>query len=78
MPSALSRRTFMKAVTGLPILGAAGSFNIHVRASDAPPGLVANNERINRDRQAALTILKPTPRQLEHGLRHLAESLVFA
>jgi membrane dipeptidase len=77
MPSALSRRTFMKAVTGLPILGAAGSFNIHVRASDAPPGLVVNNERINRDRQAALTILKPTPRQLEHGLRLHAESLVF-
>ncbi|MFM7751873.1 MAG: hypothetical protein ACKPB0_15795 [Opitutaceae bacterium] len=34
-------------------------------------------DRINRDRQAALNVLRPSARDLEHGLRLHAESLVF-
>lgn len=77
MSTPVSRRSFVKTVSTLPVLGALTSFNIHVRAAEAPNGLVAGNDAINRDRQAALTILKPTPRELEHGLRLHAESLVF-
>lgn len=73
----VSRRSFVKSVASLPVLGALSSFNIHVRAADAPNGLVPGHDAINRNRQAALTLLKPTPLQLEHGLRLHAESLVF-
>ncbi len=77
MSTPLSRRSFVKSVASLPVLGALGSLQINVRAGDSPLGLVAGNDRINRDRQAALTLLKPTPAQLEHGLRLHADALVF-
>ena len=77
MTTSVSRRSFVKKMASLPVLGALGSFHLKLRAVDAAPGLVAGNDRINRDRQAALLVLKPTPAQLEHGLRLHAESLVF-
>ncbi len=78
MATPLSRRTFLRRAAALPALGAFGSFAIHVRAADpAAQGLVPGNDRLNRDRQAALTVLKPTAAELERGLRLHAESLVF-
>ncbi len=46
--------------------------------SDGPAGLVEHlPESVQRCRDAALAILKPSARDLEHGLRLHAESLVF-
>jgi membrane dipeptidase len=70
-----SRRQFLKAAAALPLLGA--GFNIHVRAADSALPFATDNTKINKARDAALAILKPTPKQLEHGLRLHAESLVF-
>ena len=39
--------------------------------------LIQGNQVIARARQISLDILKPTPKQLEHGLKLHAESLVF-
>lgn len=77
MPAALSRRSFVRSVAGLPLVGGFSSFHIQVRAGEAARGLVAGSERINRDRQAGLALLKPNARELERGLRLHAESLVF-
>lgn len=73
----LTRRTFVKAIAALPIMGTVGPCNILVRAGEPALGLIAGQDQINRDRQAALNLLKPTTQQLEHGLRLHAESLVF-
>ncbi len=40
-------------------------------------GLIKNNQSIQRSRQFALDILKPSPKQLEHGLSLHSQSLVF-
>ncbi len=58
----MNRRQFM---------GAAGSL------ASAAQLRSQTNDRIERDRQAALDILKPSARDLEYGLRLHRESLVF-
>src|SRR5262245_51796170 len=72
-----SRRGFVKACAALPLLSAASSFQVHVRAAEAKQPFATDNEKINQARDVALGLLKPTPKQLEHGLRAHAESLVF-
>ena len=72
-----SRRGFVKACAALPLLGAASSFHVHLRAAEAKQPFATDNEKINQARDVALGVLKPTPKQLEHGLRLHAESLVF-
>lgn len=73
----LPRRTFVKTLASLPALAAFHPFHVYVRAATGPTGLVPGHDRINRDRQVALNLLKPTARDLEHGLRLHADSLVF-
>lgn len=70
-----TRRQFLRTAAALPLLGA--GFHIQVRAADAMGPFATGNERINKAREVALSVLKPTPKQLEHGLRLHAESLVF-
>lgn len=77
MRSPKPRRSFLKSIATLPLLGAAGAFNISTRAADGKLPFATDNERISKLREIGLSILKPTPRQLEHGLRLHAESLVF-
>jgi membrane dipeptidase len=72
-----SRRGFVKTCAALPLLGAASSFHVHLRAAEAKQPFATDNEKINQARDVALGLLKPTPKQLEHGLRLHAESLVF-
>ena len=72
-----SRRCFVKTIAALPLLGASGSLNIHIRAAGADLPFATDNAKINQAREVALSVLKPTPKQLEHGLRLHAESLVF-
>ncbi|MBI5818631.1 MAG: membrane dipeptidase [Verrucomicrobia bacterium] len=74
----LSRRHFLKTSAGMALLGAAAqSFNIRsARAVDASP-LSPPNEKIQKARDVALSVLKPSPKDLEHGLELHANSLVF-
>lgn len=72
-----SRRSFVKVLAGLPLLSAIGPFNIHVRAAELRGPFATDNPVITRARETALAILKPTARQLEHGYKLHAESLVF-
>jgi len=77
VPPPLPRRAFVRRLaTALPAASLLGPALITGRAA-TPSGLVPGEDRINRDRQAALTVLKPSARDLEHGLRLHAESLVF-
>ena len=77
MPPRPSRRSFLKSIAGLPLLGAAGTFQISSRAADAKLPFASDNEKVAKAREIGLSILKPTPAQIEHGLRLHAESVVF-
>lgn len=78
MPSPLSRRRFLQNTVALSALGvSAVRFNIHVRAAEARPPFASDNAKINKAREVALSVLKPSPSQRDHGLRLHAESLVF-
>ena len=74
-----SRRRFLQST--LTAAGAAASPAILVRhASAAPAGVgrfTPENDKIKHAREAALAVLKPSAKDLEHGLRLHAESLVF-
>ena len=72
-----SRRSFVKFLATLPLASAVGPFQIHVRSAESRGPFATDNPVINRARETALAILKPTAQQLEHGYRLHAESLVF-
>ena len=75
MLSRNSRRGFLTACAVASL--AAPVFQFRVRAAGAKRPFATDNEKINKAREVALGVLKPTPKQLEHGLRLHAESLVF-
>lgn len=62
----MNRRDFMS-----------GSFRTALAVGLAPQGSAAVNEKIERARQAALDVLKPSRKVLEHGLELHANSIVF-
>jgi membrane dipeptidase len=72
-----SRRSFVKILAALPLAGAVGPFNIHVRGAQSSGPFATDNPVINSARETALALLKPSAQQLEHGYRLHAESLVF-
>jgi membrane dipeptidase len=72
-----SRRSFIKFMGALPLAGAVGPFNVHVRSAELSGPFATDNPVIKRGRDTALALLKPTAQQLEHGYRLHAESLVF-
>lgn len=53
-----------------------GSFQSALAVGLAPQGSAATNEKIERARQAALEVLKPSKKSLEHGLELHANSIV--
>jgi membrane dipeptidase len=76
-----SRRTLLKATA---LSAAALSFTNTSAAQQTKTGeaqrldeLIQGNQTIARAKQIALDILKPSQKQIEHGLRLHAESLVF-
>ena len=72
-----SRRQFLKTSAGVALLGAAPSpFGVRPARAAAPP-LSSPNEVIQKARDVALGILKPSQKDLEHGLELHADSLVF-
>jgi membrane dipeptidase len=76
----VNRRHFVQSSLGLAALGTlAGTARAAPVAENAAPDGEAwkDNQVIQRARQTALEILKPTPAQLQHGLELHAQSLVF-
>lgn len=70
------RRIFLKRVAALPVAVAAAGWQIRGRAAEPAPNFRTGNARIDANRAVALSLLKPSARDLEHGLRLHAESLV--
>jgi membrane dipeptidase len=74
-PMPLSRRTLLQR---LPLAALAGSFNIHVRAQDAAKKLwITGNDTIDKPREIALALLKPTQAQIERAWELHFGSVVF-
>ena len=76
-----SRRTLLKATAlsaaALSFTNASASLQTKTGDTERLDELIQGNQIIARARQIALDILKPTAKQLEHGLKLHAESLVF-
>ncbi len=76
-----SRRTLLKATAfsaaALSLANVSASQSSKIGNNARLDDLIQANQTIARARQIALDILKPTAKQLEHGLKLHAESLVF-
>lgn len=72
----MKRRDFLTAGAGLTLATAALVAD-ESKHQDVKPLVTSLNPKIQHAREVALKILKPTPKQLEHGLRLHAESVVF-
>ncbi len=76
-----TRRRFLKTAAALSALGAAGAVCSRARRASAADAVASPlsppNEIIQKARQAALDVLKPSQKELEHGLELHANSLVF-
>ena len=75
---ASSRRRFLKAAISLSVLGVARGLHSGATAAardDTP--LSPPNETIQKAREAALAVLKPSAKEIEHGFDLHAHSLVF-
>ena len=76
----MDRRTFLQTTSALSVAGAAANATVAAesdRQPDAAELTVRLNPQIQHAREVAMNILKPTKKELEHGLRLHAESLVF-
>ncbi len=76
-----TRRRFLKHAAALSALGAAGAFPGRAgrasAAAEVSSALSPPNETIQKARLAALSVLKPSRKELEHGFDLHANSLVF-
>ncbi|RBP43767.1 membrane dipeptidase [Roseimicrobium gellanilyticum] len=70
----LSRRSLLQR---LPLVALAGGLHIHVRGEDARKIWMTGNPVIDKAREVALNILKPTQAQIEHAWELHFQSLVF-
>jgi membrane dipeptidase len=77
MAPTLRRRSFLKSVAGASVAASVVGNRLRARAATAGELFTPPNDTIRKAREVALSVLKPTAKQLEHGLRLHAESLVF-
>lgn len=82
IPEDMERRDWIKTATPLAVAGATGTAGVTAsaqgNAATSPRNLVDRlNPKIQGYRDAALAILKPSPKELEHGLALHADALVF-
>lgn len=70
----LSRRSLLQR---LPLAALAGGFHIHVRGQEARKLWATGNPSIDKPREIALNLLKPTQAQLEHAWELHFGSVVF-
>lgn len=74
----ITRRQFMMFSMGIPALSVLSTNQLVANPfSQTPAGDVELNPQMRQARETALRILKPTKRELEHGLELHANSLVF-
>lgn len=75
MTTSLSRRRFLRRSATLSLLGLGGG--VFVPRPRAASPLAPPNERVQKAREVALSVLKPSARDLDYGMKLHAESLVF-
>ena len=79
--SSINRRDFLHASLGLSLAGSAGVLGSEPAALPEPIWRAdpswEKNEVIQQARRVALDILKPSQKDLQHGLELHADSLVF-
>jgi membrane dipeptidase len=73
----IHRRDFLHASLGLSLAGATAALGQPSEAISKPEPSWQSNEVIHEARQIALDVLKPSRRDLEHGLELHADSVVF-
>lgn len=74
----MDRRDFLETSLALPLAGAAAGWpRDRTAAAEEGPHSPRENPYIRRCREVALNILKPTDKQLQHGLELHRASLVF-
>ncbi|MCB1209076.1 MAG: membrane dipeptidase [Verrucomicrobiales bacterium] len=71
---AITRRSILRS---LPLSAMAGGISFHIRAEDAKPLWATGNPAIDRPRQIAIDLLKPTQAQIEHAWELHFGSVVF-
>ena len=64
MTAPLSRRQIIQT---LPLAAFASSFHIHVRSQEAKKLWITGNPAIDKPREIAINLLKPTQAQIEHA-----------
>jgi len=74
MRQPITRRSLLQK---LPLAALAGSFHIHVRGQETKKIWLTGNPTIDKPREIALGILKPTQAQIEHAWELHFNSLVF-
>jgi membrane dipeptidase len=74
MPEPLTRRQILRKA---PLAALAGSFHILARSQEAGPVWRTGNPAIDRPREVAISLLKPTQVQLEHAWDLHFGSVVF-
>jgi hypothetical protein len=70
----LSRRRLLQS---LPLTALASSFHIHVRSQEAKRSWITGNPAIDKPREVAINLLKPTQAQIEHAWELHFGSVVF-
>lgn len=70
----LSRR---RLLSRLPLAALAGGFHIHVRSQESRDFWRTGNEAIDKPREIALNLLKPTQAQIEHAWELHFGSVIF-
>lgn len=74
MSQRFARRTFLKTTAAAASFAGVVSYRRPVRAADS---LITGNDVIDQARRAALAILSPSDRDIEHGLKLHADATVF-
>ena len=71
---AFSRRRLLQA---LPLATFASSFHLHVRSQESKKSWITGNPAIDKPREIAINLLKPTQAQIEHAWELHFGSVVF-
>ena len=74
MNAPLTRRRLLQT---LPLAASAGSFNILARSQEAKKSWITGNPAIDKPREIALSLLKPTQAQIDHAWELHFGSVVF-
>ncbi|OYW73673.1 MAG: dipeptidase, partial [Verrucomicrobia bacterium 12-59-8] len=75
MNAPFSRRRLLQSLPLAALAG--GGFNIHVRSQEAKKSWITGNPAIDKPREIALGLLKPTQAQIDHAWELHFGSVVF-